>query len=81
MSHNFSSRYARKLIKGSKDLYSSQDSNKTLSPKNVPLGRPGPDKDARITQKHPYCDVTPEKLIPKTKTHFFWSAVQDLLNP
>jgi len=39
LSHNFSSGYARKLIKGSKESYSSQDSNKALSPKNVPLGR------------------------------------------
>ena len=69
MSHNFSSRYASKLIKSSKDSYSSQDSNKTLSPKKIPLGRgPGPGKDGQNNAKTPLLvTLPPEKLIPKKK--------------
>jgi len=72
MSHNFSSRCARQLIKGSKDSYLSQDSNKTLSPKNVPLGqRPGPGKDGQNNAKTPLLvSLPPEKLIPKMKKFF-----------
>jgi len=83
MSHNFGSRYAKKLIKGSKGSYSSQDSNKTLSPKNVPLvRRPGPGKDGQDNAKTPLLvTFPPEKLKSKTKKIFFLSAVQDLLNP
>jgi len=74
MSHKFSSRYAGKLLKGSKDSYSSQDSNKILSPKNVPLRRrPGPGKDGQNNAKIPLLvTFPPEKLIPKTKTIFFY---------
>jgi len=46
LSHNFTSRYASKSVKGSKDSISSQESKKTLSKKNFVLawgpGKVGP---------------------------------------
>jgi len=47
--------------------------NKTLSPKNGPLGwRPGPGKDGQNNAKTPLLvTFSPEKLKPKTKKFFF----------
>jgi len=43
-----------------------------LSPKIGPLGRrPGPGREAKITQKHLLVTFSPEKLKPQTKNFFF----------
>jgi len=65
-----------------KDSYSSQDSNKTLSPKNVPMvWRPGPGKDGQNNAKTPLLVTFPQKSQTQNEKIFFLSAVQDLPNP
>ena len=73
MSHSFRSRYARKSTKDSIDADFDIVFNKTLSPKNGPLGRrPGPGKDGQNNPKNtPTCDVPPRKAQTQNKKIFF----------
>jgi len=56
-----------------KDSYSSQDSNKTLSPKNVPMvWRPGPGKDGQNNAKTPLLVTFPQKSQTQNEKIFFY---------
>jgi len=77
LGHNFGSRYARKPIKGSKDLDHSLVSHTTLSHNIGSLDwRPGPGKCGLITQKH-----TPREPWTQNEKAFYQSYLEDLLNP
>jgi len=72
MSHNFRSRYARKSIKGSIDADFDRVFNKTLSPKNGPLGqRPGPGKDGQNNSKTSLLWRSPRKSSNPKRKKFF----------
>jgi len=38
-------------------------------------------KMAKITQKHPYLQRSPQKIANPKRKFFFWFWLQDLLNP
>jgi len=79
MAHNFGSRYARKLIKGSKDADHSLP--KQIGPKNGSLNwRPWPGKVGQKTQKYTPLVTSPrEPQIHNEK--IFQSQLEDFLNP
>jgi len=83
MSHNFSSRYARKSFKGSKDADFDLVSHKILSQNNGPIdwgpgSGKGGQKKAKILQLAADPPANPK---PKMKTIYFRFQAEDLLNP
>jgi len=82
LSHSFDSRYASKLIKGSKDVDHSLASKKTLSQKWLIVLAPRARWIWPKARKHLPSWRYPRKLQTQNrKCFFFQSALEDLLNP
>jgi len=81
--HNFGYAYARKPVKGSKDVDFCLVSKKNLSQKNGSMGWGlGPGKSGQKNAKAlPLVTFPPANAKPKTNICFFLCQLEDLLNP